>query len=399
MPSWSDLRYSVRSLTRTPGLTLTLLLTIALGIGSNASVAGFVRGLTTRNVPIPGIQQVVSVFARDAQDAFGPVSYETFLSLEAQRGTFDWLGAAREARVAVRLGDRSSVMTVAALTPMLAELLQLPLTNGVVISHRVWENELGSDPEARNLKVRVDGRESPVAGIAPDWLDGIYLGSAVDIWSSFEEGTLQEGDRSSRIFWALGQLRPGTSVRQAQAALNSTRSGTNMGDGERLRPTVIGGLVIGFSGIVLLVWPELTLNTSSHPGFLAGILAVQIAAFGWSLGSSYSKRRRRGDDILATTALQMLSGGLMMAAIGTARGEWSTLYFSTRSALALTYLTTIGAIGGFVAYSYALRHLPVSFVSLYAYINPIIAVALGILLLHEPFTPRMWWAAPACCAS
>ena len=75
MPSWSDLRYSVRSLTRTPGLTLTLLLTIALGIGSNASVAGFVRGLTTRNVPISGIQQVVSVFARDAQDAFGPVSY------------------------------------------------------------------------------------------------------------------------------------------------------------------------------------------------------------------------------------------------------------------------------------------------------------------------------------
>ena len=144
---------------------------------------------------------------------------------------------------------------------------------------------------------------------------------------------------------------------------------------------------------MLLVWPELTFNTSGHPGFLAGILAVQIAAFGWSLGSSYSKRRGRGDDILATTALQMLSGGLMMAAIGTARGEWSTLYFSTRSAVALTYLTTIGAIGGFVAYSYALRHLPVSFVSLYAYINPIIAVALGILLLHEPFTPRMAGAA------
>ena len=166
-----------------------------------------------------------------------------------------------------------------------------------------------------------------------------------------------------------------------------------MRDGERLKPSVIAGLVIGFSGIVLLVWPELTLNTSSHPGFLAGIVAVQIAAFGWSLGSSYSRRRGRGDDILGTTALQMLSGGLMMAAIGTARGEWSTLYFSTRSALALTYLTTVGAIGGFVAYSYALRHLPVSFVSLYAYINPIIAVALGILLLHEPFTPRMAGAA------
>ena len=57
------------------------------------------------------------------------------------------------------------------------------------------------------------------------------------------------------------------------------------------------------------------------------------------------------------------------------------------------YLSTVGAIGGFVAYTYALRHLPVSFVSLYAYINPVIAVALGVLVLHEPFTSRMAVAA------
>jgi drug/metabolite transporter (DMT)-like permease len=61
--------------------------------------------------------------------------------------------------------------------------------------------------------------------------------------------------------------------------------------------------------------------------------------------------------------------------------------------IALVYLATIGAIGGFVAYTYALRHLPVSFVSLYAYINPVIAVALGVLVLHEPFTWRMAIAA------
>ena len=69
------------------------------------------------------------------------------------------------------------------------------------------------------------------------------------------------------------------------------------------------------------------------------------------------------------------------------------LSFAPRSATALTYLATIGAIGGFVAYSYALRHLPVSFVSLYAYINPIIAVTLGVLVLNEPFTRRMAVAA------
>jgi drug/metabolite transporter (DMT)-like permease len=173
-------------------------------------------------------------------------------------------------------------------------------------------------------------------------------------------------------------------------------------DGERLRASVIVGLLVGFSGIVLLVWPDLTLSNASSRGFLAGIIALQIASLGWSIGSSYSKRqgKRAGtpnentpDAVLGSTAYQMLAGGLMMMAVGTVRGEWSELYFTTRTSIALIYLTTLGAIGGFVAYTYALRHLAVSFVSLYAYINPVIAVALGILVLHEPFTWRMAIAA------
>ena len=75
------------------------------------------------------------------------------------------------------------------------------------------------------------------------------------------------------------------------------------------------------------------------------------------------------------------------------RGEWTHLFFTTRTAIALAYLSTFGAIGGFVAYTYALRHLKVSFVSLYAYINPMIAVALGVAVLGEPFDIRMAAAA------
>jgi drug/metabolite transporter (DMT)-like permease len=179
-------------------------------------------------------------------------------------------------------------------------------------------------------------------------------------------------------------------------------------DGERLRKSVVLGLVIGFSGIVLLVWPDLTLGSASSRGFLAGIVALQVASIGWSIGSSYSKRHGRKaaaatrqtegridgtDEVLGTTAYQMLAGGLIMTAVGTLRGEWAALFFTTRTTVAMLYLSTIGAVGGFVAYSYALRHLPVSFVSLYAYINPVIAVALGVLVLHEPFTWRMAIAA------
>jgi drug/metabolite transporter (DMT)-like permease len=164
-------------------------------------------------------------------------------------------------------------------------------------------------------------------------------------------------------------------------------------DGERLRAKVIAGLLVGFGGIVVLVWPDLTLGSAGNRRFLAGVIAIQIATLGWSLGSAYSRRHGRTDNLLGTTALQMLAGGAMLTAAGTLRGEWTQLSFTPRTAGALAYLATIGAIGGFVAYTYALRHLPISFVSLYAYINPVIAVTLGVLSLGEPFDARMAAAA------
>ena len=135
-------------------------------------------------------------------------------------------------------------------------------------------------------------------------------------------------------------------------------------DGERLNRATVFGLLVGFSGILVLVWPDLTIDRGADRRFLAGVVA-----------------------------LQMLAGGLIMIAAGTARSEWQHLFFTSRTATSLLYLSTLGAIGGFVAYSYALRHLPVSFVSLYAYINPVIAVTLGVMLLGEPFDARMATAA------
>lgn len=163
--------------------------------------------------------------------------------------------------------------------------------------------------------------------------------------------------------------------------------------GERPGRNAIIGLTIGFAGILVLVWPDLALDRGADHRFLAGVIALQIASLGWALGSSYSKRRGRTDHILGTTALQMLAGGLMMLGAGSLRGEWHQLFFTPRTIVSLIYLSTIGAVGGFVAYSYALRHLPVSFVSLYAYINPVIAVALGVAFLGEPFDGRMATAA------
>lgn len=164
-------------------------------------------------------------------------------------------------------------------------------------------------------------------------------------------------------------------------------------DGEPLTVRVTTGLVVGLLGIVLLVWPDLQSAGSGARGFLAGVISLQIACVGWAIGSSYSRRHARDENVLSTTAAQMLAGGVMMLAIGTATGEWRALHFVPRTTTALVYLATVGAIGGFVAYTYALRHLPISLVSLYAYINPVIAVALGAAFLGEPFDVRMALAA------
>jgi drug/metabolite transporter (DMT)-like permease len=160
-------------------------------------------------------------------------------------------------------------------------------------------------------------------------------------------------------------------------------------DGDPLSSRLMLGLLVGFSGILLLVWPDIASDDAGGRQYLIGIIALQVACVGWAIGSALSRRHARKENVLAAAALQMTFGGLFMIAAGTARGEWSQLTFSTRSVLAEIYLTIMGSIVGYSAYTYALRYLPTATVSLYAYANPIIALALGALLAHEPFGARV----------
>lgn len=151
----------------------------------------------------------------------------------------------------------------------------------------------------------------------------------------------------------------------------------------------VAGLLIGFAGIVMLVWPDLVAGGQAGRELLLGVGALQLACLGWSLGSTYGKRHGKNVSPLHGAAMQMMAGGIWMILGGTLAGEWSAFTPTWRSMSAVLYLAAFGGLAGFAAYIYALAHLPVSFVSLYAYINPVIAVALGTLVLGEPFTPRM----------
>ena len=166
---------------------------------------------------------------------------------------------------------------------------------------------------------------------------------------------------------------------------------TMRGRAGRLTALMIAGLLLGFLGIVVLVWPDLTFEGGAR-GFLGGILALQLACAGWALGSSYAKHHNVDAHPLAVSALQMLFGGIILIAIATPTGEWARLAFTPRTLGAMVYLTLVGSMVGYSSYIYALSHLPISTVSLYAYVNPIIAVVLGAVLLAEPFNIRIAFA-------
>lgn len=158
---------------------------------------------------------------------------------------------------------------------------------------------------------------------------------------------------------------------------------------QRLTPLRLAGLIVGFGGIVLLLWPELRFGGGY--GFGIGVFATQLACFGWALGTSYSKRRKADENVLAAAGLQMLLGGLVILLVALLRGEWNSNFMSPSHASigAVIYLVVAGSLIGFPAYVYAVKHLPVSTVSTYAYVNPVIAVILGWLVRGEPFTPRI----------
>ena len=138
---------------------------------------------------------------------------------------------------------------------------------------------------------------------------------------------------------------------------------------------------------MLLVWPEI--DSGRGAGFLAGVFATQVAALGWSLGSNFSRAHDESEDVLPSVALQMIFGGLFMLLLSLAVGEPLNGPVSTRSALSMIYLLVMGSIVAYTAYSYALRHLPLTTVSMYAYITPVIAIFLGTLVLAEPFSQRI----------
>lgn len=145
------------------------------------------------------------------------------------------------------------------------------------------------------------------------------------------------------------------------------------------------GLMLGFSGVLYLV-----LGNLDEVGFeIPGILMVVTASILWAIGSIYSKSFKTKGNMVGNIGIQMLAGGIGLFIVSLIRGELLNLTFSVTSLWAMAYLIVFGSIVGYSSYIYILQHLPATKASTYTYINPIVAVGLGALILKEPITYKI----------
>jgi drug/metabolite transporter (DMT)-like permease len=153
---------------------------------------------------------------------------------------------------------------------------------------------------------------------------------------------------------------------------------------------VIAGLLLGFLGILLLLGPDQLMGTADFNG--TALLILIISPILWSFGSLYSRQARLPQNVFMATAMEMLAGGIVLLIAGLVTGEAARLdlaAISTSSWLSMIYLFLFGSIVAFTAYIWLLKTVTASKAATYSYVNPIIAVFLGWLILSEPITPIM----------
>jgi drug/metabolite transporter (DMT)-like permease len=164
--------------------------------------------------------------------------------------------------------------------------------------------------------------------------------------------------------------------------------------GGRPAGKVFLGLVLGLAGIVLLIGPTDLLG--EHRVDLIGVAMMLLAALSWAIGSLYTRRAPLPDAPLLGTGMEMIAGGALLLLASGVKGEWTQVDLaavSLRSWLALAYLTLMGSIVAFTAYTWLLRVSTPARVATYAYVNPVVAIVLGWAVAGEVLTGQMLLAA------
>ncbi len=143
------------------------------------------------------------------------------------------------------------------------------------------------------------------------------------------------------------------------------------------------GMAIGFAGLAILLWPSLHTGFAGDRSRLLAILALLAGALSWTVGSILSRRAKLPVNSLVAASWQMLAAGIFNTSAGTVLGQWPHFHLNRAAIGSLAWLVTGGSLLGYTGFIYLIEHVPVAKVTSYAYVNPVVAVLLGVFILHE----------------
>ena len=234
-----DVRYALRMIAKSPGVTAIALVTIGVATGANATVFGFVSTLLLR--PAPGVADpgsLVAVYTSDfSSGPYGGSSYPDYLSLRSEATAFAQ-AAAHDTNPTgvVQIGDRVERVAIAAVTGEYFDLLGVSPALGrvltawdgdpaaapaAVIGHRFWTGTLGRDPEIVGRTLTTNGRAYTIVGVLPEQFVGLDLGDAVQVWMPLIPPPSTPSSRGDRGLAVVARLRDGVSLREAQTQVSA----------------------------------------------------------------------------------------------------------------------------------------------------------------------------------
>lgn len=166
---------------------------------------------------------------------------------------------------------------------------------------------------------------------------------------------------------------------------------TVLPSGDRLRPRGLAGLALGLLALAALLWPSfhasLAARGHGRPMQIVAALVVLLGALSWASGSVLFRHLRLPVDPLVAAGWEMLAAGLCNLLVATATWQWPHAVWNTRSIGAIGYLVLFGSLLGFSCYIWLIHHVAVAKVATYAYVNPVVAVILGAVVLGEHLQP------------
>jgi putative ABC transport system permease protein len=283
---WQDLRYGVRMLAKTPGFTAVAVATLALGIGLNTSMFSVIEATILGGLPYPDAGRLVRVFRTSPQSQRWPHSVPNYLDYHAKNDVFESMAAFSWSTFSLaepgQPPDRvqgivatPEFLPTLGLKPVLGRVFTAeegrPGHNDVVVlSHGFWTRRFAADPGVVGRVYRFDGRLTTVVGVMPPGADYPFLWGRIDAWRPLAFTDEQRQVRDSNWLGAIGRLKPGVSVRAAQAAMSLLSDQVEESNADRDNPDglrvvrllegsmnesgrVVSWMCLGLAGFVLLI--------------------------------------------------------------------------------------------------------------------------------------------------